>query len=152
VDSSLLVVVVDATVLVDGCGTDGVGKTSLASEVETFLGSGRTTNKSVFTVEVLGHLLKWRIPCLYVKHIDNCKLNSEPAGVHNVVLPADSFEGDGVDELVEEQGDIDRQEHNGETLGTDVVGENLSSVTDEEKKMTPRTARPALLSVLLDLA
>ena len=58
VDSSVLAVVVHATVLVDGCRADSVGKTSLASEVETLLGSSGTTNESILTIEVLGHLLE----------------------------------------------------------------------------------------------
>lgn len=66
--------------------------------------------------------------------IDNGKFDSEPASVHNVVLPADVRKSDRVGVLVEEESNIDGQEHDRETLSTDRVRENLSSVADKKTR------------------
>lgn len=66
--------------------------------------------------------------------VDNGEFDCEPASVDDVVLPADVGKSDGVGVLVEEESDIDGQEHDGETLGTDRVRENLSGVAYEETR------------------
>jgi len=59
-------------------------------------------------------------------------LESNPADVHNVVLPANLVKSDGVDVLIEDECEGDREVEDIETLGTDVVGENLHCVRHDK--------------------
>ena len=52
-------------------------------------------------------------------------------GTH-VVLPGDRLERNGVDVLVEDERDGDREVEHVEALGTERVGENLDGVRDDE--------------------
>jgi len=106
----------------------------LLSEDTTLLGSSVTTDKSGLTVEVLGNLLKGSVLGLDVIEPDNGKLNSEPDAVDDVILPGNAVEGDWVDVLVEEESNVDHQEHESHTLGTNVVWKNLAGVTDEKTR------------------
>ena len=112
---------------------DGL-KVHLLSKDTTLLSGSVTTDKSSLTVEVLGNLLKRSVLGLDVEEPDNDKLNGQPAAVDDVVLPSNGVEGDWVDVLVEEERNVDHQEHESHTLGTEVVWENLASVTDEETR------------------
>lgn len=50
-----------------------------------------------------------------------------------VVLPADGVKSDGVDVLIEDEGEGDRKVENGETLGTQCERKNLDGVRDNER-------------------
>src|SRR5690606_2533325 len=86
------------------------------------------------TIEVLGDLLKWSVAGLNEEEVDEGKLNGEPAAVDNVVLPADCVHGNWVDVVVEEESQVDEQEHDSHTTSADLEWENLDSVTDEETR------------------
>ena len=51
----------------------------------------------------------------------------------HVVLPGDLAEGDGVDVLVEDDGEGDGEVEDVETLGTKRVGQDLNGVGDNER-------------------
>lgn len=53
-----------------------------------------------FAVEVLGNLLERSVAGLNVEEVHNDELDQDPDVVHDVVLPSDVLEGDGVDVLV----------------------------------------------------
>lgn len=95
----------------------------------------RTTgHNSRISIEMLCNLLQRRIPSLDIEEPDNGKLNTEPCAVEDVVLPSKMLQGDGVDVLVEEQREVNAEEHDRQTLGADVVGEDFSSVTEEKTR------------------
>jgi len=56
-----------------------------------------------------------------------------------------TVESDGVDILVEEQCNVDHQEHDSETLGTNVVWQNFDGVTN--KHTGPRNVVPEVVDV-----
>ena len=53
-----------------------------------------------FAVEVLGNLLERSVAGLNVEEVHNDELDQDPDVVHDVVLPCDVLESDGVDVLV----------------------------------------------------
>ena len=61
------------------------------------------------------------------------ELEGEPRAVDDVVLPAKLLEGDGVDVLVEDEREGDGKVEGDEALGTEVVGQNLDGVRDNER-------------------
>jgi len=81
---------------------------------------------------VLCNLLERGVLGLDVEEVDDGQLDSEPAAVDDVVLPLDGVEGDGVDVLVEEEGNVDHEEDDGHALGADVVGQDLDRVADQQ--------------------
>lgn len=90
--------------------------------------------KAYLAIEVLGNLLERSVAGLDVEEVDNDELDSDPDVVDNVVLPGDVLERNRVDVLVEEEGDVNHQEHGGHTLGAEAVRQNLSGVTDEKTR------------------
>lgn len=60
------------------------------------------------------------------------ELNEQPDVVNNEVLPSDVLHGDRVDVVVEEQGQVDEEEHDSHTTGTDLEGKNLDGVSDKK--------------------
>jgi len=107
----------------------------LMESVQQFLasfGSTFTTNLGIFTIEVLGNFLKRSVPGLDEEEVDNGQFKSQPAVVDNIVLPCDVLDGNWVDVVVEEQSAVDEEEHDGETLGTNLERKNLDGVTDQE--------------------
>lgn len=93
-----------------------------------------TTDLSILAVEVLGDFLKRSVSGFDEEEVDNDQLKSQPAVVHNVVLPGDVLDGDWVDVVVEEESAVDEEEHDSETLGTNLEWENLDGVADEETR------------------
>ena len=65
--------------------------------------------------------------------VDVDKLEGEPYDVDEVVLPAELLEGNGVDVLVEDEREGDGKVEGDEALGTEVVGQNLDGVRDNER-------------------
>lgn len=53
-----------------------------------------------FAIKVLGNLLERSVPGLDVEEVHDEELDDDPDVVHDVVLPADVLEGNGVDVLV----------------------------------------------------
>lgn len=104
----------------------------LSLESPALLSSDITTNHSSLAIEVLGNLLERGVLGLNVVLPDDSQLDGEPAAVDDVVPPLDVLESDGVDVLIEEEGDVDHEEDHGHTLGTNVVRQNLDAVSDEE--------------------
>ena len=82
--------------------SDCVLKTNLSGESPTLLGCGSTTNDSVLTIKVLGHLFQGGVLGLNEEEVDDGKLETEPDTVEDVVLPAEVVKGNWVDILVEE--------------------------------------------------
>jgi hypothetical protein len=65
--------------------------------------------------------------------VDEDDLEEQEDTVDDVVLPLDGTEGDGVDVLVEDEGDVDGQVHDDQTLGSDSEGQDLDGVGDEQR-------------------
>lgn len=94
-------------------------------------------NLSLVTVDDLGELLQGGALGLDIHEVDKGKLEEDPAGVDEVELPgavggAEEVEGDGVGVDVEGESALDGQVHDHETLGAELVGEDLDGVADEE--------------------
>ena len=64
--------------------------------------------------------------------VDEDDLEEQEDTVDDVVLPLDGTEGDGVDVLVEDEGDVDGQVHDDQTLGSDSEGQDLDGVGNEQ--------------------
>lgn len=64
--------------------------------------------------------------------VDNDQLNTNPDTVENVVFPAKVVKTNGVDLLVENQSDLNKQVHQHETLGADVEWKNLDGVGNQK--------------------
>lgn len=111
---------------------DGARHSHLCRESGT-LGRGiSASHNSIVSVKVLGDFLEWRLSGLDVEEPNDRKLNSQPAAVEDVVFPADVLEGNWVNVLIEEEGQVDAEEHDGETLGSDIVRENFGRVSEKE--------------------
>lgn len=80
------------------------------------------------------------VPSLDVEEVDPDELEQDPAAVAGEQLPvlpvpaAALGNGDGVDVVVDGQGDLDGQVHDEDTLGAELVGEDLDGVGDEEAR------------------
>jgi hypothetical protein len=98
------------------------------------LSSNGAAQNCLVSIEVLANLLKRSVAGFDVELPDDEELEGEPAAVDDVVLPLDGLEGNGVDVVVEEESEIDAQEHDSHTLGTDVVRQNLNRVSDQETR------------------
>lgn len=72
------------------------------------------------------------VPGLDKEEEDNGKLEREEDAVHNVVLPADALERDRVQVVVEEERQVDAHEQDRHSTGTDLVGQNLDGVADQQ--------------------
>lgn len=53
-----------------------------------------------FAIKVLGNFLERSVTGLDVEEVNDNELDNDPDIVHDVVLPSDVLEGDGVDVLV----------------------------------------------------
>lgn len=111
---------------------DGTKTTHLGSQDLALLRCGCTTNDGIVTIKVLRDLLKGSVTGFDVELPDDEELEAEPAAVDDVVLPLDGTESDGVDVLVEDEGDVDGQVHDDQTLGSDSEGQDLDGVGDEQ--------------------
>ena len=60
----------------------------------------RFVSSTYLAVEVLSDLLKRSVAGFDVEEVHNDELDQDPDVVHDVVLPSDVLEGDGVDVLV----------------------------------------------------
>lgn len=78
--------------------------------------SSIAANDGSVPVEVLGDLLERCVLGLDEPLPDDESLEGDPADVDEIVLPGNSCQGDGVDVLVEPEGDVDEQEHDSEAL------------------------------------
>jgi hypothetical protein len=125
---------------------------NLLGQDTTLLGSRSASNNSRVAIEVLGNLLERSVSGLDVEFPDDSKFDGKPdtlgsgqqetyegcvygrTYVDDVVLPTDVSKGDRVDIVVEEQSQINHQEHDSNTLGTDMVRKNLDGVTDQETR------------------
>lgn len=91
-----------------------------------------TSHNSVVSIKVLSDFLEWSMSGLNVEEPNDRKLNSQPAAVEDVVFPTDVLEGNWVNVLIEEEGQVNAEEHDGETLGSDVVGEDFGRISEKE--------------------
>lgn len=66
-------------------------------------------------------LLKRSVAGLDEEEVDESELDGEPKDVDDVVLPRDFLKGNGVDVVVEEESQVDEEEHDGHTASTDLV-------------------------------
>lgn len=58
----------------------------------------------------------------------------QPHAIHNVVLPLDSVQCDGVNVLVEPQSKVHHEEHQSQTLCTEVVWQDLCAISDQKSR------------------
>ena len=78
------------------------------------------------------------IPSLDVEEVHPDEFEEDPSGVAGEELPVLAVpatalgDGDGVDVVVDGQGNLDGQVHDEDTLGTELVRENFDGVGDEE--------------------
>lgn len=110
--------------------------------------SDQRAENTYIAIEVFGNLLERGVAGLDIEYVDNSQLNCKPDVVHNVVLPVDVLHGDWVDILVaalrisvnlpdgiasdlQEQCNINHQEHESHALRTNAVGQNLSRVANK---------------------
>ncbi len=83
---------------------------------------------------------KLDIPSLYVVVVHPDQLEYNPTGIAGEQLPvltvpaATLRDRDGVDVVVDRDGDLHRQVHDEYTLGTELVGQNLNRVGNEETR------------------
>jgi hypothetical protein len=109
-------------------------------------------NLSLITIEDTSNLLESRTAGLDVKDGDEDEFEEDPAlllismkfkndacdgstyGVDGVELPGglEMLESKGVDVLVDGQSNLNEQVHDHETLGTNLEGQDLDSVSDEQ--------------------
>jgi hypothetical protein len=100
---------------------------------------------------VLGNLLKGSVAGLDVEEVDDDKLDRKPDVVHDVVLPFDVAQSDGVDILIaacvvsvvrlgcealdlQEESNVDHQEHESHALGANAVGQDFGRVTHKKTR------------------
>lgn len=125
------------TSLLIGGLEDGALETHLGGHGETLVGGSTTSQQGIFSVEMLGNFFQRSVSRLDVEDVDHDKFDGEPDAVDNVVLPADVSQGDWVDVLVEEEGGVDHEEHDGHTLSTDVVREDFDGVANQHTGPSP---------------
>lgn len=100
------------------------------------LASCDSCNISLVAIEVPGNFLHGHVSGLDDHVVEEDNFESQEADVEDVVAPLDVLHGDGVDELVEEDGGGGGDDGDGGTLGTETVGENLDGVG--QRKTGPR--------------
>ena len=88
----------------------------LSCQVARLGRSSIATHDGGVSVEVLGDLLERRVLGLNEPLPDDKCLEGDPADIDEVVPPGNSCQGDGVDVLVEPEGDVDEKEHDSEAL------------------------------------
>lgn len=113
--------------------------------------SDQRAENTYIAIEVFGNLLERGVAGLDVEDVDNNQLDCKPDVVHNVVFPVDVFHGDWVDILVavfrisinlpegmasdlQEQCNINHQEHESHAFRTNAVGQNLSRVANKQTR------------------
>jgi hypothetical protein len=89
---------------------------------------------SVLAIEDLAELLESWASGLNVEEVDECEFDEDPDGVEcdEAVLWVDVCPGDGVGLVAEYQCSLDSQVHDHESLGSQLIGENLKRVRDEK--------------------
>jgi hypothetical protein len=89
---------------------------------------------SVLSVEDLAEFLQSWASGLYVEEVDECEFDEDPDGVEcdERVLWVDVVPGDGVGLIAENQCSLDSQVHDHESLGSQLIWENLKRVRDEK--------------------
>lgn len=91
------------------------------------------STRGVLAIEQRRGFLEGKTPRLDDEEVAEDELEGDPAAVHNVVLPAELLERDGVDILVEDEGEGDGEVEDVETLGTEAVRKDLDGVGDDER-------------------
>jgi len=83
---------------------------------------------SILTIEQCGGLLQTEALCLDDEHVAEEQLEDEPTAVNDIVFPPDIAKSDGIDVLIEDEGEGNDEAEEGEALGTEGIWENLESV------------------------
>ena len=73
------------------------------------------------------------VPGLKDEQVAVDELEEDPNDVDDIVLPPNIFEGDGVNVLVEDEGEGDDEVEYVEALGTDWVRQDFDGVGDDER-------------------
>ena len=94
-------------------------------------------NLSTLTIEDLGEFLESGTAGLDVEEVDEEELEEVPKGVEHAKGPGfllllEVVPGDGVGVVSEHQGGLDSQVHDHDSLGSELVWENLKSVGNEK--------------------
>lgn len=105
-------------------------------ELLNLLRSSRTTQNSSVTIELLDNLLQGNLLGLNVVLPDNENLKDQEDTVNQVVLPANRVQRDGVHILIEPETEVDTEEHEGKTLGTKAVRQDLRGVGNQHAAET----------------
>lgn len=112
--SPLLFILADFMVL---GGDWKLGIDSVLHEQSPGLVGGKvSTKKCVLTVKVLDDLLESCVLGLDVEEVDDEKFECKPDVVDDVVFPSECLESHGIDVGVEEQREIDSEEHKSQSL------------------------------------
>jgi hypothetical protein len=107
--------------------------------------------QTYIAIEVLGNLLKGSVAGLDVEEVNDDQLDRKPDVVHDVVLPFDVTQSDRVDILVaarvvsnvrldcdamdlQEESNVDHQEHESHALGANAVGQDFCRVTHKKTR------------------
>jgi len=123
--------------LVDGNSALLINGIMLIVDVLLNLVEIQVGNLSTLTIEDLGEFLESGTAGLDVKEVDEEELEEVPKGVEHaegpgLLLLLEVVPGDGVGVVTEHQGGLDGQVHDHDSLGSELVWENLESVGDEE--------------------
>lgn len=104
-------------------------------------GRGFTSNTRLVTIEVLRDLFQRCVAGLdkelylavstsfgtsgmrITYEVDNDKFNRQPTAVYNIVFPRDLVECHWVDVVIEEESQVDKEEHDCHSPGTNLVGD-----------------------------
>lgn len=103
----------------------------MPSDLLDLLTSSSTAKNSAVTVEHLDNLLQRNLLRLNIVFPDHKDLKRQEDTVDEVVFPVNVFQGDRVDVLVEPKTEINAEEHESQTLGTETVRQNLGGVGDK---------------------
>lgn len=87
----------------------------------------------LLTIEQCSRLLECAVLRLDDEEVDEHELEGDPTTVHDVVMPRDVLECDGVDVLVEDERQRDSEVEDRETLGADRVGQDFNGVGHDER-------------------
>jgi len=96
------------------------------------VGNVRNLFGSIFTIEQRGGFFKGTVLGLNDVEVEEDNLEADPTAVDNVVLPGDVIKSNGVDVLVENEGEGNGEVEDSETLCTYGEGQDLHGIGDDE--------------------
>lgn len=113
---------------------DGLNRLDLSNQLPTLLSRGSATEDRRVTIEMPDNFLQRSVPRLDKELPHDEQFEADPDTVENVVFPLQMAKGNGVDVLVEEEGEIDGQPEDSRTFCTDIEWQNLDCICDEQAR------------------